>query len=379
MAKKRTKKSPLMVFRELEQNLCRVPHRVHRFRSPDYLRIPPERGHHAMAGIVFGMAYNALHITGRPTRKALGDTHGVHVNHFKTLFNGKPNPNENNWCRQCEGMLRTTLSEIIASTRADVTPNDTQTMEEIRERIMTFFFRDEEDPTRAAQGGVPKFFRPERREHEVPASMRELSHEIHWFGRQPEVGGFGTRLTVILGAFSFPTYDPDNFLLPALQAAVKGDAEVVFLVADPTRIPDPNRSVEQFLNSVPDRRNTVRRFGMFQDGLRDLADEGRRVAYPSSFGGAVPSGQLLHMTSVNKEAREETSVLYHLRYYSARHRPGESEPVVNLGTVGEVARMRDLAKQLAPLLGKPPGRDPTEQVTRTGADPGDRTHATEGS
>ena len=343
MAKKKSLGSVVQTFLELEQHLCRIENRTTLFRKKDTDR--HDRGHHALAGQVIRETLEFLRASGLdevPNKKEMAEHLHVGANHMTHLLDGEPSQRRN-WLQDCNRLLSFLLQETISE---NTKSQDTAIREElnvIRERIRHFFFHDFDQ---APGQRIPPFFAFERRFAGFPCSLQELSQEVAWFARQPDVGDFRTEITVILGSTPFPPHDPSRVVLGTLREAILNGVEVTFILP-PGSHTTGTATIEQFQNDFWGVRG---KFGCLKtslDGLSESDGDRRRIAGSLSEAGiSFPSGHLLHMRSVrhrskSNEDEQEVCVVYlHLRHFTVVHPPPDHGPVAQAATQADHAAFR---------------------------------------
>jgi hypothetical protein len=332
-------------FMELEQHLCRIENRVNLFRGPD--TSSREHGHHALAGKVLAETYEflkSLGLLGIPTRQALADQIHVHANQITDLFKGKP-PKRRNWCRECGGLLAYLLQEVIQANCAGLNDDALAQLDTIRRRIQHYFFRSVDS---TPKDRIPSFFAFERRFTGYPCSLQELSHEVAWFARQPEVGAFRTEIVVILGGILFPPHDPRGLVLARLREAVLAGVQVTFIRHGFDAQANGTSTPEKFQNEFKDVRGKFQCFEALPDGVYEVEGEKRRVADPLS-AAALPlaSAPVLCMRSVthgrkpNDGDDQEVCVHLQLRNFSPVYPPPDHDAVAHPATQADLEAFRE--------------------------------------
>jgi hypothetical protein len=328
-------------FLELEQHLCRIENRTTVFQAGETNR--PDRGHHALAGVVLREARDFLKGSGLsdvPSNRKLAEYLNVGPNQITHLFDGQP-PKHRNWCRDSNGALAWLLQETIDNNSDGLDAAALAQLGKIKDRICHFFFFSLEPP-----GKFPAFFAFERRFATIPCSLQELAHEIAWFARQPDVGGFRTEINVILGSSSFPPHDPRKLVLARLQEAVLNGVVVNFILHRPGTQANGLETIEQFQKEFPGVRGKIRCLEAASDGLYENASASRRIAGPLSEAGILfPWGHTLYMHSITQDPRsdepdQEISVYLHLRHFTPVHPPLDHHPVAYAATQAEEAAFR---------------------------------------
>jgi hypothetical protein len=264
----------------------------------------------------------------------------VNSNQIKELLDGEPTKGRN-WFNLCEQLLFWLLQEI---TDHNTTGHETvllASIRTIRERIRQFFFRDA-TPTVNINSPIRPFFAFERRLRAAPCSMRELSQEIGWFARQPEVGAYRTRLTVVLGNTMFPSHDPRGLILSSLRDAVQGDADLSFILPRFGNGMNGLATIQQFESLYPEVKGRFQCYEARPEGIHELCGVGRRVASPLSDAGiAFPWGHLLCMQSLEaSDEPQEISVYLQLRNFTPNFPPPEDGPVAMEATPADIEAFR---------------------------------------
>lgn len=313
----------LQAFQRMEQSLCRVRNRTTLLRMAN----GQLTNHHGMAGrLLFHIrqVFFDAGIDGGPNNTQLAPQVGAsNLNQVTALLNGAPGGNHN-WLHRVRDYLPKFFDQLVAIHKGVDHAENVGAINEIRQRFQRFFFRME--PANGGMPPLPPFFAPERRYSSNPCSVNELCQEVDWFGRQPDVGYFAVRLTLVFGRMPFPPHDPrpqtPSRLLVSLAQAIQSGIRVRFLA------PSLGSHIVQFL-------------GQFQQQFPAAAGRENFTIVTRDAQELVPHPHYLFMESIRDGADPNDEhlerVVYGIRQSTLQHPLANHEPVAYSGTEAALA------------------------------------------
>jgi hypothetical protein len=328
----------LRALQSLEQHLCKTANRTTLFRGG--LTDRPDTGHHALAGRILWEAreyLNRAKLPGVPKKQDLATKAGVGPNHITHLLKGDPT-GPNNWCRDvCPGLLAWMLQEFINNNPSS-NPEVGRQMREVRDRIRFYFFRSQEPSTASP---LPSFFAFERRFLGIPCSPQELAHEVAWFARQPDVGGFRSEISIVLGHRPLLPEGARQLVMSNLSDAISNGVKVYFIRPRLGDVVYGAETVAQFQREFPKSADGFHCLDATPEGLFWGGGAQGGAELVSEEGISFPWGHALHMRSVqldeaSHEEVKEISVHLAVRYFTATHHLPDHEPVAHAATHADI-------------------------------------------